>query len=81
MRNKELYIKENMTEQEDMIKHKNEYLEKLTIDEHTFKQLSTPNKRGGTRGKTKQTWRTTDGIKYPVTTYKASELKDGKHDE
>lgn len=82
MKNKERYYTEENEQQETMAENENEYLENLTIDEQLFKELSTPsNKRCGSRGKTKQAWRTTDGIKYPVTTYKASELKEGLKDE
>ncbi|MEB7772439.1 hypothetical protein [Kurthia gibsonii] len=62
-------------------KNTEEFFENLEINKTDFKTLSTPSKRGGTRGKTKQAWRTTDGNNYPVTTYKASELKEGTYDE
>ncbi|MFD2868433.1 hypothetical protein ACFSY7_07965 [Kurthia populi] len=58
-----------------------EFFKNLTINKEDFQTLSTPSKLGGSRGKTKAQWRVTDGIKYPVTTYKASELKEGTHDE
>lgn len=57
------------------------YFENLKINKQGFKALSTHNKRTGNSGKTKPNWRTTDGIKYPVTIYKASELKEDTQDE
>ncbi len=52
------------------------YFESLEIDTRAFNELSTPGKRTGCMGKTKQKWRVTDGIDYPVVTYKASDLKE-----
>jgi len=52
------------------------YFENLEIDAREFKELSTPSKRTGCMGKTKQKWRVSDGIDYPVITYKASDLKE-----
>ncbi len=62
-------------------KNTEEFFESLEINKTDFGTLSTPNKLGGSRGKTKSQWRVTDGIEYPVTTYKASDLKYGTHDE
>ncbi|RXH52230.1 hypothetical protein D6T70_06810 [Kurthia gibsonii] len=73
--NKRKKYAENETE--ELLKNGAEYLEELEITERDFKNLSTPQKRTGSMGKTKAAWRVSDGIDYPVITYKASDLKEG----
>lgn len=58
--------------------HKNKiYLSNLRITKSSYEFLSTTTRTNNSY-KTKENWRTTDGVQYPVKTYKASDLKEGK---